>query len=106
MTLQDLGSIGEFIAAIVTIATLAYLAVQVSGEDSPTPHKSWPTKSWIAWLLRVSRAYPGCRIVLVGGQGEERFAEEILAAEIQRQFPFTRDVIVGQTRRSQADNDT
>ena len=29
MTLQDLGSIGEFLAAIATIATLAYLAIQI-----------------------------------------------------------------------------
>ena len=43
MTIQDLGSIGEFIAAIATVATLAYLAVQIrqnsgllrrAGEDS------------------------------------------------------------------------
>ena len=29
MTIQDLGSIGELIAAVATLATLAYLAVQV-----------------------------------------------------------------------------
>jgi len=29
VTLQDLGSIGEFVAAIATIATLAYLALQI-----------------------------------------------------------------------------
>ena len=29
MSIQELGSLGEFIAAIATIATLAYLAVQV-----------------------------------------------------------------------------
>jgi hypothetical protein len=29
VTLQDLGSIGEFVAAIATLATLAYLAVQI-----------------------------------------------------------------------------
>ena len=29
MTVQDLGSIGELIAAIATVATLAYLAVQI-----------------------------------------------------------------------------
>ena len=29
MTIQDLGSIGEFIAAVATIGTLAYLAIQV-----------------------------------------------------------------------------
>ena len=29
MTIQELGSIGEFVAAIATIATLAYLALQI-----------------------------------------------------------------------------
>ena len=29
MTIQDLGSIGELIAAIATVATLVYLAVQL-----------------------------------------------------------------------------
>ena len=29
MTLQDLGSIGELIAAVATVATLAYLALQI-----------------------------------------------------------------------------
>jgi hypothetical protein len=29
VTIQDLGSIGEFVASIVTLATLAYLAVQI-----------------------------------------------------------------------------
>ena len=29
MTLQDLGSIGEFVAAVATVATLIYLAIQI-----------------------------------------------------------------------------
>ncbi len=29
MTIQDLGSIGEFVAAIATVATLVYLAIQI-----------------------------------------------------------------------------
>ena len=29
ITIQDLGSVGEFVAAIATLATLAYLAIQV-----------------------------------------------------------------------------
>ena len=29
MTIQDLGSIGELVAAIATVATLAYLAIQI-----------------------------------------------------------------------------
>ncbi len=34
MTLQDLGSIGEFIAAIATLVTLVYLAVQIRQNTS------------------------------------------------------------------------
>jgi hypothetical protein len=30
MTLQDLGSIGEFLAAVATVATLVYLAIQLA----------------------------------------------------------------------------
>jgi hypothetical protein len=29
MTIQDLGSIGELVAAIATVATLVYLALQI-----------------------------------------------------------------------------
>ena len=29
VTIQDLGSIGEFVAAIATVATLVYLAIQI-----------------------------------------------------------------------------
>ena len=29
MTLQDLGNVGEFIAAVATVATLVYLAIQI-----------------------------------------------------------------------------
>jgi hypothetical protein len=29
MTVQDLGSIGELVAAVATVATLAYLAIQI-----------------------------------------------------------------------------
>ena len=29
MTIQDFGSIGEFVTSIVTLATLAYLALQI-----------------------------------------------------------------------------
>ena len=36
MTIQDLGSIGEFIAAIATIATLGYLAVQLRNNTATT----------------------------------------------------------------------
>ncbi len=36
MTIQDIGSIGELIAAIATVATLGYLAVQIRANTSAT----------------------------------------------------------------------
>ena len=36
MTIQDLGSIGELLAAIATIATLMYLALQIKGNAAAT----------------------------------------------------------------------
>ncbi len=33
MTIQDLGSIGELIAAIATVATIAYLAIQIRASN-------------------------------------------------------------------------
>lgn len=36
MTIQDLGSIGELIAAIATVATLVYLALQIRRNTSST----------------------------------------------------------------------
>ncbi len=38
MTLQDLGSIGEFVAAIATLITLVYLAVQIRQNTSALGH--------------------------------------------------------------------
>ena len=33
MTIQDLGSVGEFVAAVATVATLIYLAVQIRASN-------------------------------------------------------------------------
>lgn len=41
MTIQDLGSIGEFVAAIATIATLIYLAVQIRYNTQATRSSSF-----------------------------------------------------------------
>ncbi len=52
MTIQELGSIGELLAAIATIATLAYLALQIrqsnrSHQLSAVTRISESTESWI-----------------------------------------------------------
>lgn len=36
MTIQDLGSLGELVAALATIVTLAYLALQIRGANQAT----------------------------------------------------------------------
>ena len=38
MTLQDLGSIGELVGALATIATLVYLAIQIRANTRATLH--------------------------------------------------------------------
>lgn len=41
MTIQDLGSIGELIAAIATIVTLVYLALQLRANTKATQASNW-----------------------------------------------------------------
>ena len=36
MTIQDLGSVGEFVAAVATVATLLYLAIQLRNNSRVT----------------------------------------------------------------------
>jgi hypothetical protein len=50
MTIQDLGSIGDFVAAIATVATLIYLAIQIRSntramrsEAAQTVHEAFAT---------------------------------------------------------------
>jgi len=53
VTIQDLGSLGEFIAAIATVATLAYLAVQIRqsnvtarAQSRQTMIDTWSSTNW------------------------------------------------------------
>ena len=65
MTIQDLGSIGELIAALATVATLAYLAVQIRRSDSTARAQSrqtlidtWSSTNWkLASDPRMLRAF-------------------------------------------------
>ena len=57
MTIQDLGSIGEFVAAIATILTLIYLALQIRHNtlESQATSRNAVSKSFIDLLHHVSR---------------------------------------------------
>jgi hypothetical protein len=56
VTLQDLGSLGEFIAAIATLATLIYLALQIrqSTRESQAASRNLVSQSFVDFVLHVS----------------------------------------------------
>jgi hypothetical protein len=56
LTIQDLGSIGELVAAIATIATLAYLALQLRQNTLAVRHSSSVSsmQAWREFTLMVS----------------------------------------------------
>ena len=57
MTIQDLGSLGEFLAAIATILTLGYLALQIrhSTRESQAASRNAVSQTFIELLFHVSR---------------------------------------------------
>ena len=65
MTLQDLGSLGEFVAAIATLATLVYLAVQIrqntlavrAGSHQAVSDSFIAVNSWVARDPSLARIY-------------------------------------------------
>ena len=56
MDIQDLGSVGEFVAAIATILTLAYLAIQIrhSAKVTQASMELEASKMWSSYVERVS----------------------------------------------------
>ena len=47
MNIQDLGSIGELIAALATLLTLGYLAIQLKQNTSALKSQTFQQSSWI-----------------------------------------------------------
>ena len=68
MTLQDLGSIGEFVAAVATLATLAYLALQIrqNTREAQATSRSSVSQSFIDLLTHVSRDLETTKLVRTG----------------------------------------
>ena len=78
MTLQDLGSLGEFVAAIATLITLIYLAAQI--RQNTRSVRSATSASISDSLSRVTEtlsSQPGlARIWFQGGEQYESLTEE------------------------------
>ena len=68
MTLQDLGSIGEFVAAVATLATLVYLALQIrqNTREAQATSRSSVSQSFIDLLTHVSRDLETTKLVRTG----------------------------------------
>jgi hypothetical protein len=92
MTLQDLGSIGELVGALATIATLAYLALQIRGNtravrSQARQHSQSTTRSW---TLAVAQDEP---LADIFRRGLASF--ESLEPTEQIRFTFLMSQIIG-----------
>ena len=67
MTLQDLGSIGEFVAAIATLATLVYLALQIrqNTREAQAASRNSVSQSFIDLLIHISRDSETTKLVRI-----------------------------------------
>ena len=68
VTLQDLGNIGEFVAAMATLATLGYLALQIRANtrESQAASRSSVSQSFIDLLTHLSLDAETSKIVRRG----------------------------------------
>ncbi len=78
MTLQDLGSIGEFVAAIATLVTLVYLALQIRHNTRSVRTSAFQeaSRDLAESIDHISRDPELCRIYLAGAKDFESLSRE------------------------------
>jgi hypothetical protein len=78
VTLQDLGSIGEFIAAIATVVTLVYLAIQIRQNTRSVRTAAFQeaSRDFTESIDHMSRDPDLCRIYLAGAKDFESLPRE------------------------------
>ena len=86
MTIQELGSLGEFVAAIATLATLIYLALQIRRNTTATRAMSYQSVTDARNLVNLSITQNSelSRIFLAGSADREA-----LSPEDRLRFDFT-----------------
>ena len=100
MTVQDLGSIGEFVAAIATLATLIYLALQIR-QNTKTVRASAHhamTESATSIAFEFART-ENAQILLKGGRAHGDLTAES-ATELALAYGFDRDEAIGNLRKA------
>lgn len=93
MTIQDLGSIGELIAALVTLATLVYLAVQIR-QNIRTVRASTYHAGSTAWSGLVTQLAADPRLSEIYHLG--CVSPEALSEEDTRRFELIYDAMLAQ----------
>ena len=58
MSLEDLGNIGEFVAAVAVVVSLIYLAVQIRGDANPSGWLRAGDLQTVSRSLSVGRSTP------------------------------------------------
>jgi len=82
VTIQDLGSIGEFVAALATVATLVYLAVQIRQNTSSLRANAYQdtvrsSNDWAALFVH----HPETTAIFLKGIENPRSLEKVEAVE-------------------------
>lgn len=93
MGLQDLGNIGEFVAALATVATLVYLAIQIRQNTTTVRANSHHAGS-TAWSDLVTRLAADATLSEIYYSG--RFAPDSLSRQDARRFDMLVDAMLAQ----------
>lgn len=93
MSLQDLGSLGEFVAAIATVVTLAYLALQIRQNTRAlqgSAHET-ATSRRTSWLMSVAKS-PELNDLMMRFFAE---SESLTPSEVNRAQRLVSSILLG-----------
>lgn len=91
MSIQDLGALGELVAAFATIATLLYLAVQIR-QGNRNLHESTSAAVNQGWASINSRLSSDGQLAEIFVRGREDI-ESLDAIELERFRAFVQDIL-------------
>jgi hypothetical protein len=93
MTLQDLGNIGEFVAAVATLATLVYLAIQIRQNTGTVRAGTYHASStaWSELCVKLAADPSLAEIYHLG-----RVSPDSLSKEDMRRFELAFDAMLAQ----------
>lgn len=67
----------DFLISAENVKNEGHIAIQVSAGNNKAPYKTWPAKSWIAFIEKLLDTYSKLNIVLLGDKNEVAFEDEL-----------------------------